>query len=258
MEIIAKVSKGTNMDQIYLSKNRVGLAIGKYVIVKPIEEETEISKSKSYFYNVKNLEKIKIMIIEKIMNIINRISVENIIITGSFLEFGFNFNDIDIIIIKEGKLDYEDISQKIKEEIGIKSHIIVMNKKSLIKGVSTDPLYSMMLSKFISKNRIIIKTNREIIPQLLDLHLLKSKTMMNNFDLLIGAEKYYLTKNMISILLFIENKKLSNLEVNKKIEEIFKIKIRDLMENLVEKNTFIEIYKKVYNQIQKEIDKYVR
>ena len=39
MEIIAKISKGSNMDQIYIPKIRYGLNVGEYVIVRPLKEE---------------------------------------------------------------------------------------------------------------------------------------------------------------------------------------------------------------------------
>ena len=39
MEIIAKISKGSNMDQVYLPKNRIGFDIGNYVLIKPFEKK---------------------------------------------------------------------------------------------------------------------------------------------------------------------------------------------------------------------------
>ena len=37
MEIIAKISRGSKMDQVYIPKNRGGFSIGSYVILKPIK-----------------------------------------------------------------------------------------------------------------------------------------------------------------------------------------------------------------------------
>lgn len=248
MEIIAKISKGSKMDQIYLPKNRPGLATGQYVMIIPLENKLKRKELKLNFYSLNNLEPLKIEIAEKIFNIIEEISPENAIITGSFLEKGFKFNDVDILIIKEEKIDRNRLKDKIENAIGIKAHIIALNYKTLLLGLSTDPLYSMMLSKCISTKKIIFKLNKNIDYKLLDLQLLKSKTLIENFDILNGDEKYYLTLNMMAILLFIQNSKLSKELVNNCIEKEFNIKIDEIKENIIEKARFIKKYKEIYNK----------
>ena len=234
------------MDQIYLPKNRIGLPAGQYVIIEPLKG-TPRQKFKPYFYNLRNIEPLKLEIIEKIFDIAEESNPENVIITGSFLERGFKFNDIDVLIIKEENERLERIKNKIEDLIKIKAHVITLSSKTLISGLSTDPLYSLMLSKCVSKKRIIFKVNRVINSKLLDYQLLKSETLPDNFDILNGDEKYYLTLNMVSILLFIQNKNLSREIVNKNIEEKFSIKIKEIKENTLEKDRFIKKYKKIYN-----------
>ena len=119
------------MDQIYLSKNRQGMPTGEYVLITPIEEKIQTSKPKLYFYNAK-IEPIKLRIIEEIFSQITKLNPENIILTGSFLEPGFKFNDIDLIIINEKKIKTETLKQRIESLFGIKTHIILINTKSLI------------------------------------------------------------------------------------------------------------------------------
>ena len=252
-EIIAKISKGSNMDQIYIPKNREGgMPVGQYVMITPltpmqgrIERER---KYKPYFYNVKKIEPLKLELIAEIFKLLDGINPDNIIITGSFLEPGFRFNDIDILAVKEGKIDAERIQNKIEQLIGIKCHILPLNSKTLISGLSTDPLYGLMLSKCISRNRLIFKAKRRIEPKLLDFQLLKSKTLIDNFDILNGEEKYYLTMNLIAIFLFIKSNKLSKEAVNKSMEEIFGVKIIDIKNNLLEKDEFVGRYKEIYNK----------
>jgi hypothetical protein len=110
-----------------------------------------------------------------------------------------------------------------------------------------------MLSKCISKNRIIYKKQREINYKLLDLHLLKSNLILTNFDNLTGNEKYNLTRNMVSIILFIDQKKLSNEKINEKITQLFKISINEIKENLLDKKEFLTKYKQIYNNLYKRI-----
>ena len=104
MELIGRISKGSKMDQVYIPKNRSGMNTGEYVLIMPLRKSIEGRKKspfKPYFYNLKSVEPIKLHIIEEIFSMIEKeANAENIIITGSFLEPGFKFNDIDILIIK--------------------------------------------------------------------------------------------------------------------------------------------------------------
>ena len=146
MEMVGKISKGSKMDQIYIPKNRVGFNNGEYVLISPFKGRIE-KQFKPHFYNVNNLEPIKMKVIEDIFSLINRkADAENIIITGSFLESGFEFNDIDILLVNERKINIIIIKEEIEKITGIKTHIILLGNKTLILGLSSDPLYNLMLS----------------------------------------------------------------------------------------------------------------
>ena len=250
------------MDQVYVPKKRTGFNIGDYVIIKPLKEESgkDLKKLKKlYFYGVSDLEKIKLEIIEKIRGVIEQsIEFENFIITGSFLERGFDFRDLDILIISNEKVNGNKIKKTITEKIGINPDIIVLNIKTLIKGLSTDPLYQMMLSKYVSKKRLIFNIKTKINYKILDLHLLKSKALIDGFDFLNGSEKYQLTRNMIAISLFLENKKISKVSVDRKIKELFKTEIKDIKDNLINKKEFLKEYKKIYKETFEKIMKGVK
>ena len=253
MEIISRVSRGSKMDQVYLPKNRFGLDIGSYVVVKQLEEEK--TDEKLYFYDIEHIEPIKLDIIKKIIKIIDEKHIyENAIFTGSFLDNGFNFNDIDIILIGENK---PAIREEIERRIGIKAHIIFIDNKSLNKGLSTDPIYQMMLSRCIAKKRFIYNLKNEINYKILDLHLLKSKTLIDNFDILDGNEKYYLTRNLISILIYINGGKISKKIVDNKIKKEFGADAKEIKQNILDKNKFIkkyrEIYKKTFDELMRLI-----
>jgi 2C-methyl-D-erythritol 2,4-cyclodiphosphate synthase len=265
-EIMGRVSVGSKMDQIYIPKNRVGLASGSLVVVKAIEgieesKENFVRKSPFlYGFNSEEKEKrkiepIKLEIIKRIFSIIekniNPKSLENIVVTGSFVERGFNFNDIDVLIIAEEKIkkDYiENIKDKIAEEIGIKAHLIFLSSKELLLGLASDPLYENMLSKFVSLNRIVFNYKRKINYQLLDLHLLKSKIIMDNFEVLNGAQKYYFAKNMIAILLFLEKKRINKENIDKKIKNELRISSDNIKQNIIEDKSFLKNFKRSYEK----------
>ena len=253
MEIIGKISKGTKMDQIYISKERVpGFEVGGTVLIKLIPKTGITSRTNNFHYNIKSIEPIKNIIVKEIFR--NFYYLDNVIITGSFLERGFGFNDIDIILITENKLDLSKLNLYIHNNLGLNAHIISIDSKSLLEGLSVDPLFQLMLSRFISKKRVIFKKNNKINYKTLDLHLLKSKILIDNYDFITGKEKYKSTRNLFAILLFLNNQKITLESVNSEINQYFgKDTIRKMNENMLEKRVFLKKYKEIYNKTLNKI-----
>ena len=251
VELVGKVSKGTRMDQIYIPKNRESIPVGSYVVIKPLEREKK--EVKLFFYNVDKLEPVKVEIIKELIRIVDKHSVnENIIITGSFLDRGFRFNDIDILIIG-GEIKKELLEKK----IGIKVHLISITNKALVKGLGTDPLYRIMLSRCISKKRLIYKTKTRVNYKLLDLHLLKSKPLTDDFDLLNGNEKYEMVRNLIAIKRFVNKKGVNKDIVDSEISKLFG-SVKDIKDNIAKKNDFIRKYKKIYSETENLVLKCIK
>ena len=267
MEIVSRISKGSKMDQIYIPKNRAGLNIGDYVIVRLIslEEQEQLKKQgenlmKSFLYGINKIEPIKIEVISRIFGILAKFQFENVIITGSFLEKGFNFNDIDLMLISKeqdhGKK--EAIESQIVNLIGIKPHILMLSKKTLISGLETDPIYESMISRCISRERIVFNYKRQILPRLLDLQLLKSKDLIKNYQEYNGKEKEYLVKNLVSISLFLEGKRIKQDEIARKIKAELKTRLEEIRENTAGKEferNYEKLYKETFNKILKEVEK---
>jgi len=253
MEIIGKISKGSKMDQVYIPKNRDGLDVGSYVVLRTLEIKKPVERP--YFYNIKFIEPIKLRIIGDIIDLIGRmVNYKNIIITGSFLEKGFNFNDVDVLIISEKKIDKKNIVKKVENKIKIKIHLIVLNNETLMKGLSTDPLYQMMLSKCIAKKRFVYRIKPRINYKILDLHLLRSELLINNFDNLNGNEKYYFIRNMIAISLYLKYRKVNKEGVDAEIKRIFNLKnINEIKQNMLDKKVFLKKYKMEYKKIFNKI-----
>ena len=165
---------------------------------------------------------------------------------------------MDILIISNNKINESFLKEKILSAMGISAHIISFDKKTLEIGLSTDPLYSLMLSKCISKKRLIFNIKRKIDYKLLDIHLLKSEPLIHSFDILNGNQKYYLIRNLIAIKLFIEGKKLNNKDLENKIKNLFNIKIREIKENMLNKKDFLRKYKKMYKETQNKIFSFIK
>ena len=110
-----------------------------------------------------------------------------------------------------------------------------------------------MLSKCVSKKRFVHKINKEINYKLLDLHLLKSKTLINNFDLLNGNEKYHYLRNVVAISLFIENKEVNKKTIEDEIKRIFSLSVNKIRQNLIDKEDFMKKYNLVYSKVYEKI-----
>jgi len=243
VELISKISKGTKMDQIYIPKTRESFQVGTYVVIKPLE--TQEQTIKPILYNIDYLEPIKVSIITEIFkNIDKQIKTENIIITGSFLDKGFKFNDIDVIIVSNSNISSTRIEEELRKNVGAKFHLIPIDNKTLTKGLSTDPLYISMLSRCVSKKRFIYRYRREVNYKLLDLQLLKSQQLIDNFDFSTGDEKYNYTRNLIAIKLFIENKEITMNNINGEISTLFENDALEDIKNNIPPEGFLKEYKK--------------
>lgn len=253
MEVIGKISKGTVMDQIYIPKNRIGMSIGQQVVIMPLEEKFQRKQEfRPYYYHITKIEPLKLELVKNIFDILEKTSPENIIITGSFLENGFNFNDIDILLISNNKININPLESRIHSQTSIKAHIINITNNELIQGLNTDPLYQLMLSKCLSKNRLIYKIKNKPIYRILDMHLLKSAPLTNSYNFLTGKEKYYLLRNAIAIKLFIENKKLSSENLENQIKKELNINVEDIKDNNIDKS-FYKLFKILYVKLQRKI-----
>lgn len=248
--LVSKVSLGTVMDQIYIPKQRApGLEAGTLVVIEPALLKAA-EKPKLNYYNVESFAPIKVAIVERIFEYFEHMAeVDNVLVAGSFLEPGFQFGDVDIVAISDKRMDSGRIEKALNAELGLNVQMIAIGFKTLLKGISTDPLFEMLVSRFVSKKRVIFKAKKEFKFKLLDLHLLNSKTLIDGFEFLTGREKYKLTRNIVSILLFLDDRKLSTDAVNSEIEKQFgENSTRLIKENMVGR-AFLKKYKRLYDKL---------
>lgn len=248
VNLISKISKGSKMDQIYLPKVRPpGFAVGDSVEIVPTTKEN----IPFYSHHVGRLEPLKSIIKDEILSYFEH--TDNTFITGSFLEEGFNFNDIDVLVLDktESKNSWSDY---FKQRFGVPVQIICLDRKSLQQGLQQDPLFQMMMSKYLAQKREIFRYKTVVNYKLLDLHLLKSKTFIDSFDILTGKEKYNLVRNLLAIDLFLKEKELNQEIIEREMEKVFgKGTPERLKENMVEKKLFLPKFRKKYEEIFQKI-----
>ena len=139
MELISKISKGTKMDQIYISKERTGFEAGSYVVITSLNKEGK-QQIKPFYYQVKGIEPFKVWIINKLFEKLENLEADNILITGSFLDKGANFEDIDIVLITDKSLNVNSIQKELASIVGVKNHLIVLNNSAFFLQNSMEDL----------------------------------------------------------------------------------------------------------------------
>jgi len=254
-ELVKKISKGTRFNQIYLQKSEgLGFESGKTVIIRALADA--IAKELPIFeYNVK-LNSLKKEIVKTIFKIIdNNGSYDNIIITGSFLDEGFNFEDIDIIIINP-KIDKSALKDSIRQSIGIAPHLILIDSESFNKGIRRDPLFRLMVDRYVSIKRAIFHKDKKANYKLLDIYLIKNRNLVDGYDLLSIKQRKKLLRDFISIKLFVDDKEVTIKNIKNEIERIFG---NEVIEKLFyygdgeAKQEFIANLKKEFNKLEKRI-----
>src|SRR3989338_6612550 len=153
LQLISKVSKGTKMDQIYLTKNRAGMQPGSYVIVQ--EVPTLQPSVHPVLYGVSRIEPIKMRVIQEIFTLLEKMMPPHTcIIGGSFLNKGFNFEDIDMFIIAENILSAKYLGSTMHDKFGIAMHIVPLTPQEYEAARKAEPLLNLALSKCVSSKRL--------------------------------------------------------------------------------------------------------
>lgn len=250
--LIKKISRGTRFNQVYLKKNEgLWFEPGRSVIISPLEGSIP-ADTQIFEYNT-SLDSIKKEIARKIFRIIGSIcSYSNILITGSFLETGFGFDDVDIIILDPGPVQ-EDRLKSMIGEIGIKPHLMMMGRKSLDKGISRDPLFRMMAARYVSVRRILLKKEKSVDYRLLDIHLAKNRNLIDGYGLLSIGQRKKLLRDFISIKLFAENKEVTTKDIEKEAERLFGKQIIERLFYYADdeaKKKFLSVLKKEFNKLE--------
>lgn len=253
MKLIARISKGSVMDQIYLPKQRSGLQVGSYVLITPALQEKKTQEP--VLYGIKKIEPLKIEIARRIFFLVEKsIECQNIVVTGSFVKRGFGFRDIDVLIVSyEKKANEKELAEQIEQEIGVKSHVLVLTDKELSLGVARDPLYALMISRCVAYKRFTYHVQKRIVDyKLLDINLLGSKVVFYSFDIMPGDDIYYAVRNMVAVDLFL-NGKASAEQVEKKIEYIFRFSENEIRRKELNKAGFLKKYKQFYRETFEKI-----
>lgn len=258
--IIKKISKGARFNQIYLQKNEgIGFEPGKSVVISPLEHV--IVKEPSIFeYNVK-LGSLKKEIIKMVFKMIDSEGYyDNLLITGSFLDEGFQFEDLDVVIINPRHIQKDRLKESIKQRTGIEPHLILMDAESFARGIKRDPLFRLMVDRYVSARRTLFKKGRELNYKLLDVYLLRNKNLIDGYDLFSIKQRKKLLRDFVSIKLFSENKEVTIRNIEKEINILFG---KDIIEDLFcygnneEKHKFIMKLKKEFNKLESRILKNV-
>lgn len=248
-KFIKNVSKGSRFNQVYVPKDMESLIeVGDEVEVRLIKKHIGLHYSK----NLKKLSEFKEGLIKGIFSFLNEnFDIVAIFAVGSFLTEKINYNDIDIVLIKDKKInDFEEaVYGKLVEKFNLKFHLLAIEEKKILDLLKICPLTMSMFSKFICNKPFNIEKERFI-----DKKHIKFLLMMP-YDLLeirLSSRSFFDSiRRLITIERFLKNKILDtediNIEIKHFMPEILYRKVRNNEE--IENNSILALRKIIKSRL---------
>ena len=210
-----QVSKGSRFNQIYIPKefnNRI--QPGDIVQIKLVKKQIHL------FYSDKmiKLSNYKKDLIKKIFSFLTKKGIKQILIVGSFLYKIVGYNDIDIVIITKKK--YPKLESQLINEFNQKFHLIFYNETELKKIYKSDPIQRTMLNYFVSNQLIKLPKKKEFDKKLIEYYLMLPEDLLNVVLPFNQFKKNI--KRLVTMEIFLDNKKLDINKINNETEKLTK------------------------------------
>ena len=220
------VSKGSRFNQIYIPKEfEEGFDVGDKVEVRLIEKSRKLYYSK----NIERLSKFKEEIIKEIFKAVEKFSVSQVFVFGSFLTKKLDYNDIDILVIadKRDKKLEGVIFNELSENINFKFHVLLIDSKRFSDLLEICPLTRSMMHYYVSNKGFEwlsrIRVDRDHLRFL----------MMMPEDLLrirVESRIYYDSlRRLGSIEMFLKGREIDPLKIDEGVRKLVGESIYDLI-----------------------------
>ena len=249
VKFIKNVSKGSRFNQVYIPKGMENLIeVGDEVEVRLVKKGVSLYYSK----NLKKLSEFKEILIKCIFSFfIEKFDIVMVFAVGSFLTEKVNYNDIDLVLIIDKKINnFEEIVyNKLIEKFNLKFHLLAIEEKKFLNLLKICPLTMSMFSKFICNKPFGIEKEK-----LIDKKHIKFLLMMP-YDLLeirLSSRSFFdCIRRLITIERFLKGKALDTENINSEIKnsmaEVIYRKIRDNEE--IENNSILTLRKIIKSKL---------
>lgn len=249
VKFIKNVSKGSRFNQVYIPKDMENLIeVGDEVEVRLVKKSASLYYSK----NLKKLSEFKESLIKGIFSSLNGTSSTNyIFIVGSFLTEKISYNDIDIVVIINKKINnFEEIVyNKLIEKFNLKFHLIAIEESRFWNLLKICPLTISMFSKFVCNRPFSMEKEK-----LIDKKHIKFLLMMP-YDLLeirLSNRSFFDSiRRLITIERFLKGKTLDTEDINSEIKnsmaEVIYRKIRNNED--IEDNSILALRKIIKSKL---------
>ncbi len=249
VKFIKNVSKGSRFNQVYIPKDMENLIeVGDEVEVRLVK------KSSSLYYpkNLKKMSEFKESLIRGIFSFfIENFDIVAVFVVGSFLTEKVNYNDIDIVLVTDKKInDFEEIAyNKLIEKFNLKFHLLAIEEKKFLDLLKICPLTRSMFSKFICNKPFSIGKEK-----IIDKKHIKFLLMMpyDLLDIKLSSRSFFdCIRRLITIERFLKNKNLGAEDINNEIKnsmaEVIYRKMRDNEE--IENNSILALRKIIKSRL---------
>ncbi len=229
VKFIKNVSKGGRFNQIYVPKDMERLIeVGDEVEVRLIKKRITLHYSK----NLKKLSEFKEGLIKDIFSFLNEnFDIVAIFAVGSFLTEKINYNDIDIVLIKDRNINNfeEGVYSKLVEKFNLKFHLLAMEGEKFRDLLKICPLTRAMFSSFISNTLVNIPKEKYTDKKHIKFLLMMPYDLL---DIKLNSRSFFDSiRRLITIERFLKNKIFDmgdvNAEIKHSMPEILYRKIRN-------------------------------
>lgn len=249
VKFIKNVSKGSRFNQVYIPKDMENLIeVGDEVEVRLIKKGVSLYYSK----NLKKLSEFKESLIKGIFSFFNEnFDIAAAFVVGSFLTEKVNYNDIDLVLIMNKKINNfeEMIYDKLIEKFNLKFHLLTIEGKKFLDLLKICPLTRSMFSKFICNKPFSVEKEK-----LIDKKHIKFLLMMpyDLLDIRLSSRSFFDSiRRLITIERFIKNKSLDmediSIEIKNSMPEILYRKIKNNEE--IENNSILALRKMIKSKL---------
>jgi len=256
MKFIHQVSKGSLYNQIYIPKEAENIFEAGDIV------EVKLLKKKSFLYfskALKNIGEFKEKLVKEIFSFLVKFSeIKQVFTVGSFLTEKVDYNDIDLLIITEKKINgiEEKVYTQLIDKFQLRFHIISFPESSFLNLQNICPLTRSMLYYFVSNKKFEISQETKIDKQHLQFLLMMPEDLLK-----IKANSrifYDNIRRLVTLSNFLENKSLNPVEISKKTSVLVGNFLCSQLRNneLINENDieFLrKIIKKYLNKIRKKL-----
>lgn len=247
------VSKGSRFNQIYIPKHMENIIeVGDEVEVRLIRKQRELY----YSEGLERATPFKEKLMKDAFSLVKTAKgVHFVCIVGSFLSEKIDYNDIDIVVIKDktrdnlGNLE-EEIYSRITEKLNLRFHILTIEERRFWHLLKICPLTRSMFSRFVCNKPLAIPHDRLVDKKHIQFLLMMPYDLL---EITLSSRAFFDgMRRVITIERFLKNQDLDSAEINKELRGLLNERVYAKIRSneIIEKDTIADVRKAMKSKLK--------